>query len=121
MIRSLPWEPKCLDAGYGWICVGGNEGQCAFIRITISQDDRSRSELRRRAADVDEQIPLDLDPTIRSHIARELQGSRSVSSNDDKYDLRFHTLGKDIVNSVTIHRMQSAKRGFEDETVVITT
>ncbi|KAE8158744.1 hypothetical protein BDV40DRAFT_291506 [Aspergillus tamarii] len=34
-LAVIPFEPRCLAAGYGWIAVGGNEnGECAFIKIS---------------------------------------------------------------------------------------
>ncbi|KAJ5501286.1 hypothetical protein N7453_006103 [Penicillium expansum] len=33
-VAVIPFEPRCLVAGHGWIVVGGPEnGECAFIRI----------------------------------------------------------------------------------------
>lgn len=117
MIKTLPWEPKCLDAGYGWICAGAAEGQCALIRIA---DEHSRSELQQHAAAVDEQLPLDLEPTTRSYTRPDLRNQRPRSKDDDP-GASFHTWGKDLVNSLAIHRMKSGKKGCEDETVIIST
>ena len=120
-MKSLSWEPKCFDAAYEWICAGAGDGQCAFIHIANEQDGQSWSGLRQRRAEVDELLPLDLDPTSRSLINREFQNPMSTNSNAAKYDLHYQTLGAEIVNSVTIHKMRSVKRGLEDEVVVITT
>lgn len=121
LVKSLPWEPQCLDAAYGWICAGGGQGQCALIRIANDQDGQSRSGPRQRRAEVDEVLPLDLDPMSRSLITQELQHPVSSSLVAAKYDFYSHTLGKEIVNSVTIHKMQNQKRGLEEEVIVIAT
>ncbi|KAI2732868.1 hypothetical protein DTO012A8_10140 [Penicillium roqueforti] len=60
-VAVLPFEPRCLVAGYGWIVVGGPEnGECAFIRI----GDRGMQVHGDTPfhADVDSALPLDLDP-----------------------------------------------------------
>jgi hypothetical protein len=34
LLATVPFEPVCLAAGHGWICVGGdNKGNCAFIKL----------------------------------------------------------------------------------------
>ena len=121
LVKSLLWEPKCLDAAYGWICAAAEDGKCAFIHIANDYDGQSWSGPRQHRAEVDELLPLDLDPASRSLMTREPQYPMSISSRAAKYDLHNHVLGTDIVNSVTIHKMQSVRRGLEDEVVVILT
>ena len=120
-MKSLSWEPKCFDAAFDWICAGADNGQCAFIHVANDKGGQSWSGSRQHRAEVDELLPLDLDPTSRSLITREFQNQTPDNPNAAKHDLQYHTLGGEIVNSVTIHKMQSVKKGFEDEMVVITT
>lgn len=119
MIKSLPWQPVCLDTGYGWICVGGREnGRCAFISISEGSDGATTA--LRQHAEVDELLPLDLDPEYRrafrdpSELLQWARPSRGTS-----YELQIHELGADIVNSITIHLLRSEKNGLEDEVVAV--
>ncbi|KAF6240984.1 hypothetical protein HO173_000777 [Letharia columbiana] len=119
LIKSLPWQPVCLDAGYGWICVGGREnGRCAFISINESSDGPTTAF--RQHAEVDELLPLDLDPEYRRTISDPsvvLQWPRP--SHGSSYELQTHELGADIVNSITIHLLRSEKNCREDEVVAV--
>ncbi|OAX84468.1 hypothetical protein ACJ72_01168 [Emergomyces africanus] len=62
-IAVVPFEPKCLAAGLGWIGIGGSEhGDCAFIRIGDPTSGVPHAMLPPHA-DVDSPLPVDLDPT----------------------------------------------------------
>lgn len=118
LVKSLPWRPVCLDAGYGWICAGGRDnGQCAFISINEGSDGPTAS---RQYAEVDELLPLDLDPEYRrtfSDPSALLQWARP--SHGSSYELQTHELGAHIVNSITIHLLRSETNGLEDEVVAV--
>ena len=126
LVKSLPFKPVCLDAGYGWICVGGvNNGQCAFI--SIDEHENGETALGRHV-EVDDLLPLGLDPGSR----RSLHDFRRTAprwalypgENVAKYELQAHELGGDIVNSVTIclmPSMRSDQKGFKEEVVVVMT
>ncbi|KAM0801734.1 hypothetical protein BDR22DRAFT_888194 [Usnea florida] len=119
LIKSLPWQPICLDAAYGWICVGGREnGQCAFIRINENSDAPTRAFGQH--VEVDELLPLDLDPESRRTLSNPnafLQWPRP--SWGTSYELQTHELGTDVVNSITIHLLQGEKSVFRDEVVAV--
>lgn len=119
LIKSLPWQPVCLDAGYGWIGVGGREnGRCAFISINEGSDWPATAF--RQDAEVDQLLPLDLDPEYRrtfSDPSAVLQWARP--SCGSSYELQTHELGADIVNSITIHLLRSEEDGLEDEVVAV--
>ena len=120
MIKSLPWKPFCLDAGHGWICVGGDEkGQCAFISIDLGSAGRPVS---RSNYEVDDLLPLDLDPEYR-HQRQEVRRSLSWSPYvvPPKYELHLREFGGERVNSVTIHSLKNVGEGLRDETVVVIT
>lgn len=111
----MPWRPVCLDAGYGWICAGGrNNGQCAFISINEGSDEPTTAF--RQRAEVDELLPLDLDPEFRRTFS---DPSVLLHSHGSSYELQTHELGANIVNSITIHLLRSEKNGLEDEVVAI--
>ena len=121
MIKSLPWQPVCLDAAYGWICVGGREnGRCAFISINEGSDGATMALRPHAEVEVDELLPLDLDPEYRRTISDpsvHLQWAQP--SRGSSYELQTHALGADIVNSVTINLLRSEKNGLEDEVVAV--
>ena len=123
LVKSLPFQPVCLDAGYGWICTGGNtDGQCAFI--SIDEHEIGETALGRHV-EVDDLLPLGLDPESR----RSLHEFRRTTprwalipeENFAKYELQAHELGGTIVNSVAIHLMRSEQKGFKEEVVVVMT
>lgn len=121
LIKSLPWQPVCLDAGYGWICVGGRDnGRCAFIDINEGSDGATTA--LRQHAEVDELLPLDLDPEYRRNFSDPnvlLQWARSSHGQGSSFELQTHELGADIVNSITIHLLRSEINGLEDEVVAV--
>lgn len=116
----MPWKPFCLDAAHGWICVGGDEnGQCAFISIDESGARRTSFQSH---AEVDDLLPLDLDPEYRHHrhdFRRTPQWSRYPMV--PKYELQHHELGGARVNSVKIHLLRSMHKGLEDDVVAVMT
>lgn len=119
-VAVLPFEPRCLVAGYGWIVVGGPEnGECAFIRI----GDRGMQVHGDTPfhADVDSALPLDLDPP--SSIA---PGDFNAESASTRYrssrlspEVELHGFGGSIVNSVTIHRFYGGSEDLADEDIVV--
>ena len=126
LIASLPWEPQCLDAGFGWICVGGStNGRCAFIDINEDNldDEGAGDRISHHHAEVDALLPLDLDPESRLLAHSFLQRSQSAaSSNSRKKPLvQIHEVGGSIVNSVAVHRLRSEQEGLEDEVVAVMT
>lgn len=124
LITSLPWKPQCLDAGQGWICVGGPEnGRCAFIYLGEEEANDSGDRPLNRHAEVDALLPIDLDPESRILAHSSLQRSQSFATpaSPRKPESEIHEVGDSIVNSVTIHRLRSAQEGFDDEVVAVLT
>ena len=123
LVKSLPFQPVCLDAGYGWICAGGQkDGQCAFISI----DEREIGETTLgRHVEVDDLLPLGLHSESR-HSLHEYRRTNPrwalyPVENFAKYELQAHNLGESIVNSVNIHLMRSEQKSFKEEVVVVMT
>ncbi|KAK9857690.1 uncharacterized protein MYU51_019843 [Penicillium brevicompactum] len=120
-IALIPFEPRCLAAGHGWIAVGGPEnGECAFIRIG-DRGMQTHGDAPSFQTDVDSALPLDLDPLSRV---------TSPDSNGDSLPTRYrtsrllpevelHRFGGSIVNSVTIHRLYGGGEGLADEDVAV--
>ena len=124
---TLPFEPRCLSAGHGWLCAGGvDNGQFAIVSIPGSVDGRQDEDEEREAqpvrvpqrshhAAVDALLPLDLDPEVRrrSHRLRFVStpdgyGNTSsparVDAEDREPRIRTYEMGRLIVNSITLHR-----------------
>ncbi|KAI4245968.1 MAG: hypothetical protein L6R40_002184 [Gallowayella cf. fulva] len=122
-IASLPWRVQCLDARYGWICVGGNDnGRCAFICVNREESNNGQSQSYRHEAEVDALLPLDLDPDSRilAHsYFRRLRASSPPSRG--KPEVQIREVGGLIVNSVMIHRLRSDQENQEDEIVCVMT
>ncbi len=118
LITSLPFEPRCLAAGYGWICLGGPQsGNCAFIRIGEQNEDAEIGTSSSGPAEVDALLPLDLDPTPRRNFERPLAQppQRPSQPPRQKPDVSIHELGGEIVNSVTIFRMPGDGKSISPE------
>jgi hypothetical protein len=122
-IAVIPFEPKCLAAGYGWIGVGGTvNGECAFVKLSdrnarVSQDTSSAVQ----SADVDSALPFDLESPLRTS-PRILAGTEQAASGPSPSQLpevQLHKFGGSIVNSVTIHRLAGDEKGFLDEDVAV--
>lgn len=124
-VALIPFEPRCLAAGHGWIAVGGpDNGECAFIKI----DER---ELRihgvpssQQPSDVDSALPLDLDPpSWLSSPGTPLGGATPASARRSARRLwpefELHKFGGSIVNSVTIHRFSGNGNGVSHEDVMV--
>lgn len=98
-LATLPFEARCTAAGYGWICVGGeDDGHFAVIRL-----DGTGSA---RPVDVDAPLPLDY---RQSH-----RGPPSTAS------VKVEKIGEEIVNSISIHRIQDEEAHLHDTVAVLT-
>ena len=120
LVKSLPWKPFCLDAAYGWICVGGDEkGQCAFIRVDNTGLGGVGSPSH---AEVDDLLPLNLDPEYR-HVRHDLGRTPEWPrySTGPKYELQHHEFGGDRVNSIRIHVLPNAYQKLQGEIVAVIT
>ncbi|KAJ0421817.1 hypothetical protein BJY00DRAFT_281824 [Aspergillus carlsbadensis] len=123
-IAVIPFEPKCLAAGFGWIGIGGTvNGECAFVRLSdqnapISQDTPAAAQ----SADVDSALPFDLESPLRTS-PRILAGTEQTASGSGSPsqlpEVQLHKFGGSIVNSVTIHRLAGDEKGFLDEDVAV--
>lgn len=119
-VAVIPFEPRCLVAGHGWIVVGGPEnGECAFIRIgdggmQVHGDAPFQT-------DVDIALPPDLDPPsgmTSGDFNGEYASTRYRSSRSSP-EVELHRFGGSIVNSVTIHRFYGGSEDLADEDIVV--
>ncbi|KAK2759344.1 hypothetical protein FQN54_002822 [Arachnomyces sp. PD_36] len=126
IVTIVPFEPKCLTAGLGWIAVGGKvRGDCAFIRLAGGHGSiHSDTVMGTSSVDVDTPLPLDLDPSSRrlppwapgeygpeSHIRR--SNRRRVP------EVQIKEFGGTIVNSVTLHRLVGDNDLYADEDIAV--
>ncbi|PGH18706.1 hypothetical protein AJ80_04359 [Polytolypa hystricis UAMH7299] len=107
VVTIVPFEPRCLTSGLGWIAVGGaDNGDCAFIRIgnpPLSSTDGAATPSQ---TDVDTPLPLDIESILR----------RLPSWAPE---VQIHEFGGSIVNSVTLHRLPGDNDIYADEDVAI--
>ncbi|KAF2636786.1 hypothetical protein P280DRAFT_140742 [Massarina eburnea CBS 473.64] len=105
-IVSLPWEARCTASGYGYVCVGcvggAEHGNFAAMKVAgFPPADPT---------DVDALLPLDL--STRATLPRPpLLASPATP--------KFATIGDDIVNSISIHKL--AEDDGEDDVVAVLT
>ncbi|GFF30876.1 hypothetical protein IFM46972_03056 [Aspergillus udagawae] len=120
-IAVIPFEPKCLTAGYGWIGVGGSDnGECAFVRIADQATRGDASILL--SSDVDSALPINLEPPTSLSPPWPSRGeseSTHQASRPHMPEVQLHKFGGSIVNSVTVHRLPGADKGFADEDIMI--
>ncbi|WPG99903.1 Hypothetical protein R9X50_00272400 [Acrodontium crateriforme] len=95
-IATVPFISRCTASGYGWVCVGGeHEGQFAAIRLEGSVESRT--------LDVDSALPIN-----SWHSSR-----RGATVNVDK-------IGKDYLNSISIHRIKDEEAHLDDIVAIVT-
>ena len=124
LIASLPWEVQCLDAGHGWVGVGGaDNGRCAFISVGSVRSESGRDWIARRHAEVDALLPLDLDPESRTQTHNLLEHSQTLNlaSIRRRPEVQIHEIGGLIVNSVAIFNLRGEHKGVKDEIVAALT
>lgn len=99
IITRLPFSPRCLVAGNGWLCCGGVPGHYTAIPLRDSNTNFDLSSLGLESGP-DARLPLDLDPS-----------RRSTPSDIPPRRRRSHThpvlanvkpVGKDINNCITL-------------------
>lgn len=89
LIWTLPFSPRCLVAGLGWVCVGGEQkGISAFIRL-----DKEKILSRFQ---VDEPPPVRLSSSDREE---------SKPDSTRYPELVLNELGGSIINSITLHEL----------------
>ncbi|CAK1363160.1 unnamed protein product [Cercospora beticola] len=92
-IATLPFEARCTASGYGYVCVGGeDEGHFAAIKIN-------------GALDVDAALPLS---SLGQNVTR-----RAAT-------VKVERIGEEIVNSISIHRIQDEEAHLDDIVAVLT-
>lgn len=119
LIASLHWEPQCLDARHGWICVGGLErGRFAYIDIGDEELDKEQTLEHHRQPNATSSLVLDHREQLFGHRAEEQNQSILAAITRRKPEIHFQEFGGEIVNSVTIHRLRIG--GRNDVVAVIT-
>lgn len=125
IITIVPFEPKCLTAGLGWIAIGGTErGDCAFIRHEDYNAPLRHGLAGASSADVDTPLPLDLDPSSRRlppWAPGEYDPETELRRADHRRlpEVQIKEFGGKIVNSVTLHRFPGDNDVYADEDVAV--
>ncbi|KAK0928775.1 hypothetical protein LTR91_004162 [Friedmanniomyces endolithicus] len=101
-VATLPFEARCTASGYGWVCVGGeDEGHFAAIKLDghgarSTQDEEGTSQ----------------GEPWRQGTARTT--GRTAAS------VKVERIGEEIVNSISIHRIQDESAHLDDIVAVLT-
>ena len=110
LLVTLPFLPRCLVAGLGWICLGGEQnGDSAFIRLN-----KEKAETRSQGHPVS---PPDSPRRTARKILPGLGQNDTGSSSCPELLLR--ELGSKIVNSITLHELSNHGRSAWDEPVAL--
>ncbi|KAF9886666.1 hypothetical protein FE257_011180 [Aspergillus nanangensis] len=122
-IAVIPFEPKCLTAGYGWIGVGGSDnGECAFIKIADQAVRVRENTPSLQPAAVDSALPINVEGLRRvnqSWLSSDESDSAREGTGRQLRDVQLHKFGGKIVNAVTIHRLPGDNKGLADEDVMV--
>ena len=117
-IALIPFSPRCLTAGYGWIGLGGaDNGECAFIKLG-DYGMRAPVTAGPRPADVDSALPVDLEGAARAS-SPWADDASSLSRRAALVEVQLHKFGGAIVNSITVHRLPGDNKGLADEDVMV--
>lgn len=110
LLVTLPFSPRCLASGLGWICVGGEQnGDSAFIQLN-----KKESETWFR---IHPSSPTD---ATRGATRKTLAGLGQNEGGQHSYpELVLNELGGDIVNSITLHELSNKGRSDWDEPVAL--
>jgi WD40 repeat protein len=104
-IATLPFEARCTSSGYGWVCVGGeDEGHFAAIKVNGSGPWTS---------EVDERLDIGGAWTSGSAVGGSNTARRSAN-------VKVERIGEEIVNSISIHRIQDEEAHLDDIVAVLT-
>lgn len=124
-IAVVPFSPRCLTAGLGWIGIGGSEhGDCAFIKIGETTSGTPPGMLPPRT-DVDSPLPVDLDPSRPRYPPSSASETLPTPQlfqrpNAERFlDIKIHEFGGSIVNSVTLHRLPALNNNYANEDVAV--
>lgn len=123
-IAVIPFEPRCLAAGHGWIAVGGPEnGECAFLKL--NERDLQAHEgypPTHVPTDVDSALPVGFEPSSQLLTPESSADGPSSTRQPTRRlwpEFERHKFGGSIVNSVTIHRFPGTEKDAAPEDVMI--
>ena len=111
-VTELPFEPKCTATGHGFFCAGDDKGYFAYLRIPegatplTHASDSPLADLAAASQRLGYSSLLD-DPAFLGQIFP----SRT----------RIERIGRDIMNSISIHRIRSPIPGVDDDVVALIT
>ncbi len=110
LLVTLPFLPRCLVAGLGWICLGGEQnGDSAFIRLN-----KEKSETGSR------EHPVSPPESPRRTTRKILPGLEQNGPGSSSYpELVLQELGGKIVNSITLHELSQHGRSTWGEAVAL--
>ena len=103
-IATLPFEARCTASGYGWVCVGGeDEGHFAAIKLDGGP----------RTNEVDERLDVGGAWASGSSLGGSSASRRGAT-------VKVERIGEEIVNSISIHRIQDEDAHLDDIVAVLT-
>lgn len=101
IVTRLPFSPRCLVAGNGWLCCGGEPAHYSAIPLNDGNTDLDFSI--NLDADPDARLPLDLDPSRRSSASRDIPSApRRSRGHSHPLLAPVKPVGKEINNCITL-------------------
>jgi WD40 repeat protein len=108
-LATLPFEARCTASGFGYVCVGGEQnGHFACIKLDGTGHRSSTGE-------VDSALPI-------PHAWQRQQSSNGAENVSFRRatDVKVETIGEEIVNSISVHRIQNEEAHLDDIVAVLT-
>ena len=106
-LATLPFEARCTASGFGYVCVGGEQnGHFAAIKLEGTGH-------RSGAGEVDSALPIQ-----HAWQRQSINGGESVFRR--AASVKVETIGEEIVNSISVHRIQDEEAHLDDIVAVLT-
>lgn len=111
LLVTLPFSPRCLVAGLGWICVGGDQnGDSAFIELNKKDSD----------AWFHHAGPTSPPDSPQRATRKNVQSlGQNVAASRSYPELVLNEFGGDIVNSITLHELATKGESSWHEPVAL--
>ena len=117
LLAALQFSPTCIASGYGWICLGGyDHGTVAFLDISkcwlFGLPSISSS------AEVDDLLPLDLDPHPQ-YLSQSQTRLNEPNPQRPSPIITRKAIGSAIVNGITVSRFVDSGCDIPNDTVAV--
>ncbi|RPA87878.1 hypothetical protein BJ508DRAFT_320864 [Ascobolus immersus RN42] len=113
-VTTLAFEPRCIGAKYGWLCVGGHQGQVAAMQVDeYERQAKWATRLRKRQEEEAAQI--------ESEEEREAWRQMHPEFSVGPIEPETAEFGDQITNSITLHNLENGRADGSDVVLAVLT